>query len=136
MNREPSTPAERIRWAVKQSGHRLVDVAAYVGCSHATLSQWQNGVTDVHNIKVGLLVRFCEYTGASMSWILSGDGPALTTYGKPAAEPPLVALAARIARDLPPGVTDMATRLLQALEPPPGGTDTPSSGDGGTAAAA
>lgn len=117
MARELSTPAERIRWAIAHSGHRLVDVAQAVGCSHAALSQWQTGATTVENIKVGLLMRFCHVTGASLPWLLSGDGPRLARYAAAQIDSPLVATAVHIAREEPPETARMAERLLQALVP-------------------
>ncbi len=119
VSRDLATPADRIRWAIEQSGHRLIDVAIAVGCSHSALSQWQTGATQVENIKVGLLLKFCDFTGASLQWLLTGDGPRLMRYAKPFADSALVQRAAHIARDLPPEIAAVAERVLKALEPPP-----------------
>lgn len=117
MSRDLSTPSDRIRWAVQNSGKRLVDIAEAIGCSHSALSQWQNGHTHVENIKVGLLLGFCRETGASIQWILTGDGPRMSTYGSPHPEPPLVVMAAHIAHDMPAETVALAERMLIALEP-------------------
>lgn len=117
--RDLATPADRVRWAVEQSGHTLPEIAAAIGCTHSALSQWQTGSTAVENIKAGLLLRFCEHTGASIQWIMTGDGPRLTRYARPREEPPLLALAQHIVRDLDPGIVATAERLLRALEPLP-----------------
>jgi transcriptional regulator with XRE-family HTH domain len=116
-SRDLGTPADRIRWAVEQSGHTLPEIAADIGCSHSALSQWQTGATTVDNIKAGLLLRFCEFTGASIQWLLTGDGPRLAGYARPKDEAPLLTLAQHIVRDLDPITVATAERLLRALEP-------------------
>lgn len=118
MHRDPSTPADRIRWAIRQSGRTLEDIAEAMECSHSALSLWQTGRTNVQNIKAGLLVAFSRETGSSIDWLLTGDGPRLTGYTRPPEEAPLVTMARHIVVDLP-DQTDMAQRLLQALEPAP-----------------
>lgn len=117
MPREPLTPADRVRWAVDQSGHGLEYIADQIGCSHAALSFWQTGKTNIHNVKVGLLVEFCRVTGANLQWLLTGDGPRLTQYARPPEEAPLMAAARHIVQDLPPSVAATAYKLLTALEP-------------------
>lgn len=118
MHRDPSTPADRIRWAVRQSGRTLEDIAEAMECSHSALSLWQTGRTNVHNIKAGLLVAFSRETGVSIDWLLTGDGPRLTGYGRQRDEAPLVATARHIVTEMPEQM-DVAQRLLAALEPPP-----------------
>lgn len=115
--REPSSAADRIRWAVKQSDRTLVQIADEVGCTHVTLSLWQTGATLVENIKVGLLVKFCEVTGANLQWLLTGEGPRLAHYPKASAGSALVATAEHLARDAPPEVVKTAERVLRALDP-------------------
>ena len=103
---------------MRQSGRTLEDIAGAMDCSHSALSLWQTGRTNVHNIKAGLLVAFSRETGASIDWLLTGDGPRLTGYAKPREEAPLVVMARHIVVDLPDQM-DVAQRLLEALEPPP-----------------
>jgi transcriptional regulator with XRE-family HTH domain len=85
--RDLTTPTERIAWAIEQvkaTGVSLEQLAERVGCSHAALSQWQTGATNIENVKAGLLDRFCEETGVSPHWILHG-GPNrvdTTTYSE------------------------------------------------------
>ncbi len=117
MDREPSTPAERIRWAVEQSGLRLVDIAEHVGCTHSALSYWQTGATRAENIKAMHLLRFCEITGASPHWLMSGDGPRLTHYAKRSPGADLIATAEHVVRDLGPEAAAVALRLLRTLDP-------------------
>jgi len=116
MERDPSTPGQRIRWAIEQSGRTLEQIADEMECTHSTLSQWQTGKTNVFNIKAGLLVAFSRITGASIDWVLTGNGPRLSTYPRPKAEAPLVALARHIASDLPEQTSATAYRLLEVLE--------------------
>lgn len=111
--RDLSSPADRVRWAVAQSGRRLEEIADTIGCTHSALSLWQTGGTAIENIKAGLLLRFCDYTGVSMRWILTGDGPRITSY-RPNA--PLVEEAQHIVQEGAPGTADVALRLLQALQ--------------------
>ena len=118
MDRDVSSPADRFRWAIKQSGRTLEEIADAVGCTHAALSLWQTGKTNVHNIKVGLLLAFSRETGASIDWLLTGDGPRLATYARPRSEAPLIVMARHIVNDLPEQTAATAQRLLEALEPP------------------
>jgi transcriptional regulator with XRE-family HTH domain len=74
------TPARRISHVIASSGRTLEQLAATVGCSHAALSQWQTGATNINNVKVGLLHAFCETTGSDVRWILTGQGPQLSRY--------------------------------------------------------
>jgi transcriptional regulator with XRE-family HTH domain len=74
------TPAERIAFAIHRSGKKLEALAAAIGCSHAALSQWQTGATNVQNIKAGLLQAFADQTGVDVRWILSGEGPVASRY--------------------------------------------------------
>jgi len=116
MPREPISPAERIRWSIEQSEQRLETIAAEIGCTHSALSQWQTGKTNIANVKVGLLLDFCKFTGANISWLLTGDGPRLSTYGRPMSEAPLVAMARHIVQDRSPDTADTAYRVLPALD--------------------
>lgn len=74
------TPAGRIRFAISQSGKTLEVIAADIGCSHATLSQWQTGSTNLANIKSGLLLGFAEATGFDVRWLITGRGPRVSRY--------------------------------------------------------
>jgi transcriptional regulator with XRE-family HTH domain len=75
-----STPHERVAHAIEQSGKTLEQLAAAIGCSHAALSQWQTGATNVLNIKAGLLQSFAEQTGTDVRWLLTGSGPMISRY--------------------------------------------------------
>lgn len=122
MSRDLSEPAQRVAWAVAQSGKTLEVLAAEIGCTHATLSNWQRGDTTIYNAKAGLLVSFCHATGTNLEWVLTGSGPALSRTAA-VQEPALVQQARHIVRDLSPEVAATAYRLLAALEaaPPPAG---------------
>ena len=77
------TPSGRIASAIRQlkaKGVVLESLAEKIGCSHATLSQWQTGSTNIDNVKAGLLSTFCEITGTSMRWILTGQGSRQDAY--------------------------------------------------------
>lgn len=117
MLREPTSPSERVRWAIDQSGRKLEDIAAAIDCTHSALSQWQTGKTNLYNVKVGLLLAFCRETGANIQWLLTGDGPRLVSFARSPEEPPLVTQARHIVQDLTPDVAATAYRLLAALEP-------------------
>ena len=67
-----SSPAERIAWAIERSGKTLHQLADEIGCSHAALSQWQNGETSAANIKAGLLQKLVDLLSKfRISWINS-----------------------------------------------------------------
>ena len=74
------TPAERIAWAIDRSGKTLQQLGEEIGCSHAALSQWQNGETAAANIKAGLLQAFADRTGTDVRWLLTGNGPIVSRY--------------------------------------------------------
>jgi transcriptional regulator with XRE-family HTH domain len=119
MDRDYTTPAERVGWAIQHSQRALEDLAAEMGCTHSSLSQWQRGHTNIANVKVHLLVAFSRATGVSLDWLLTGNGQ--RTVGNPTREPsPLMRRAAAIeAADA--GLAETAGRLLDALLPPGGG---------------
>lgn len=76
----PKTPAERVALAIQRSGKTLEQLAEALGCTHAMLSQWQTGGTNVANAKADLLYRFAEQTGTDVRWILTGRGPVISRY--------------------------------------------------------
>lgn len=76
----PKTPSDRVAFAIEHSGKTLEEIAEKLGCTHATLSQWQTGMTNVANAKAGLLYKFAELTGTDVRWILTGQGPAISRY--------------------------------------------------------
>lgn len=90
-------------------------LAEKIGCTHATLSQWQTGTTNLSNVKVGLLLAFCEQTGTNLQWLLTGEGPAINAYGREAH--PLILKAAELVVSHPE-LAETAGRLLDALEHP------------------
>lgn len=114
MKRELHTPAERVAWAIDQSGRKLQDLASAVGCTHATLSQWSTGATDLSNAKVRLVLALASELGVNVEWLLTGDGPVANAY---TSFPPLVLLAQEISRG-DPLQASTAERLLRALSGP------------------
>jgi transcriptional regulator with XRE-family HTH domain len=83
QQRDLMTSQDRLAWAVQQLELRGLSLAAVgdaIGCTHVTLSHWKNSKTTVENIKVGLLSAFCEHTGVSLHWILTGDGERFERY--------------------------------------------------------
>lgn len=119
------TPAQRVARAIAQSGRKLEDLAGELGCTHATLSQWQRGTTNVCNAKADLLYRFAELTGTDVRWLLTGDGPAMSRYSlTPQAQRVSVALRAMERRE--PAMVERVVRMIEAAadEGPPD-TDAP-----------
>lgn len=115
MDRDPTDTGARIEWAIAQSGRTLTEVADAVGVTHSALSQWKSGTTNLHSAKVGNVLRFCEATGVSMDWLLTGDGPRLSSR-TPDSEPALVIQARHIVHDMSPAMAATAYRLLAALK--------------------
>lgn len=113
MPRDSLAPHERIAWAVEHSQRTLVSLAEEIGCSHAALSQWATGRTRLENVKVGLISAFAAATGVRLEWLLSGEEPAILTYGR--REHPLVE-AARLIASESPAKAEVAERLLRALD--------------------
>jgi transcriptional regulator with XRE-family HTH domain len=116
MVRDFLSIADRVRWAVGRSHRSLQSIAEEIGCTHATLSQWQTGSTNVADAKVGLVSAFAKSTGVHLEWLLSGDGPCLASDTAPEHE--LLLRARHIVEDLP-AMADTASRLLLALEAQP-----------------
>lgn len=104
---------DRVGWAIEHSERTLESIADEIGCSHATLSFWANGQTNMEKAKVGLVTAFCRATGVHLEWLLTGDGPRLATYRK--TEHELVRQARHIVEDAP-ALADTALRVLNALE--------------------
>lgn len=75
-----STARGRIAFAIDASGKTLQTLALQIGCTHATLSQWQRGHTDPDSIKAGLLQAFSDATGFDVRWLLTGRGPRVSRY--------------------------------------------------------
>lgn len=71
--------AERIAYAVDQSGKSLERLASEVGCTHVAISNWQTGKTQ--EIKASLLLAFADATGFELRWLLTGKGPVRSRYG-------------------------------------------------------
>jgi transcriptional regulator with XRE-family HTH domain len=112
--RDPLTAAERIAWAIENSGKTLVQIAEEIGCSHAALSQWASAKTVAENIKAGLLQRFADAVAVEIRWLLTGSGPARTRY--PAHHHSLLEVAREIDAMEGP-LPSQAERLLRALLP-------------------
>lgn len=111
MPREPDTIAQRVAWAIEASGRTKTDIGQAIGCTHATLSQWSTGRTDITNARVGLLIGFCAQTHVRMDWLLTGEGAARDSYPPTS---PLVLMARDIAaRD--GELAQTAERVLRAL---------------------
>lgn len=122
--RELTTPNERVAWAIekmKASGVGLEELALKVGCTHATLSQWQTGQTNIENAKVGLVDAFCKATGVSLEWLLHGGPVRIESYisSERVAEltQKLVAM-----ESIDPNAFGMAAKMIDAVAPPDGPT--------------
>lgn len=75
--RDLTTPQQRVAWvldAAKAKGLTTEALAERIGCTHATLSQWRTGATDVTKAKASLLKAFCDALGISLDWLLDGPG--------------------------------------------------------------
>lgn len=112
MNREPLTAAQRVTWAKEHSGRTWEQLGAAVGCSHAALVLWGSGQTNLDNAKVHLVMAYARATGVNLQWLLTGDGPAVTTYRK--TEHPLVEQARHLVEERP-ALAETGYALLQAL---------------------
>lgn len=118
--RDLMASSERIAWAIarmKEAGIGLEELAERIGCSHATLSQWQNGDTNIDNVKVGLLTRFCAETGVSLPWILTGEGPRLLRYPTSNRVSSLTQILTALEKDNPEALIVVA-RMIQAAAGP------------------
>lgn len=119
--RDLTTPSDRIGWAIDQMKSRgigLVELAARMECTHATLSQWQNGQTNIDNAKVGLLIRFAQETGVSMKWILTGEGARIDNYGSSERVAKLTQKLSAMERDDPDTLGVVAKMIDAAADPP------------------
>lgn len=108
------TPAQRISWAIEQSGRAGYSIAESIGCSHVAVHKWASGETEAGHIKAALLQKFADETGVEVRWLLTGEGPARSGYSKDLR--PLVLLAREIS-DLPSEYAERAERVLRALLP-------------------
>jgi transcriptional regulator with XRE-family HTH domain len=115
MPRIAHSPAQRVRIAIEVSGLKLEHIANEIGCTHATLSQWQTGTTNMANVKVGLLLEFCRVTRADVGWLLTGDGDPPDRHSPRIADAPLIVAARHIVQDHGPEVAATAYRVLAAM---------------------
>ena len=112
MDRSSTTEAGRVRWAIARSGRTLQDIAAQLGCTHATLSQWQNGKASLQHSRYGLVSQFATATGVSIGWLVNGVGEPIQVQR--AADHPCVT-AARDLAAASPVLAEHALRILEAL---------------------
>ena len=70
--KHPGTPAERVAYAIENSGKTMEHLAAEMGCTHATLSQWKTGATNVLNAKAQLLTTQRDLWRARYDVVFSG----------------------------------------------------------------
>lgn len=77
---DSTTPSGRVAIAIELSGKTLEQLAAEIGCTHATLSQWQTGHTKPLNAKAGVLQLLADRTGVELRWLLTGTGPRVSRY--------------------------------------------------------
>jgi transcriptional regulator with XRE-family HTH domain len=106
-----NTIAQRVAWAIAESGRTKTDIAKQIGCTHAALSQWASGRVDIGNSRVNLLRAFCAAVHVRVDWLLTGEGAARDSYPEASA---LVVIARDIAaRD--GDLADTAERILRAL---------------------
>lgn len=117
-----STASARIAYAIVKSGKTLERIADEMGCSHATLSQWQRGKTDPSAIKSGLMLGFCDATGFDMRWLLTGHGPQVSRYVL-TSEMARVATALLAMERRAPQQVETVVRMLEAASEPIGGSD-------------
>lgn len=66
------TRAERIALAIQRSGKKNGQIAAEIGVTPSSVSQWRSGLTK--SIKPENLAALAKATGASMLWLATGDG--------------------------------------------------------------
>jgi len=111
-DKTPLTAAQRIAWAMENSGKTMTALAETVGCSHAALSQWASAVTEAENIKAGLLQRFADATCCELRWLLTGEGPVRSKYIAAAASLLMLAQEAATADDQ---TQRTAERVLRAI---------------------
>lgn len=67
------TRGQRIKNARQGTGLSAPQIADAIGISKQAYYQWEKDV--VGFIKPDHMARFCEVTGASREWIVSGKGP-------------------------------------------------------------
>lgn len=103
----------RIRRAIELSGKTLTELAHEVGCTHAALSQWQSGRTDISGIKAGLLQKFAEATNTDVRWLLTGQGPVVSRYMR-TNELERVASALRVMERTAPLQIETVVRMVEA----------------------
>ena len=111
--KHPGTPAERVAYAIENSGKTMEHLAAEMGCTHATLSQWKTGATNVLNAKAQVLQAFADRTGVEARWILHGTGPAVSRYLLPE-EMQRVSEALKVMERTHPQQVETIVRMVEA----------------------
>ena len=71
-----STLSERVKRAIKESGHNATSAAKEIGCTPEAVLQWINGPTK--NLKGEFLFALADLTGFEARWIATGELPERT----------------------------------------------------------
>lgn len=119
--RELTTPHARVAWAIDQvklNGVTLEQLAVKIGCTHATLSQWQTGATQIENAKSGLLDAFAKETGVSLQWILHG-GPVRVDRYSTSDRVADLAQKLKALEERDPEALDVVGKMINAAAEPP-----------------
>lgn len=82
-SRDLVTAAARIKSVLEEEearGRHPGALADLVGCSRPTLLNWASGRTDINQVGIGYLLKFCEVTGVNWRWIMYGEAPRIVRY--------------------------------------------------------
>jgi transcriptional regulator with XRE-family HTH domain len=79
------TLGDRLRKARSQAGITSEQMAATIGTSRGTISNYENDHTD---IPVKAIMKWSALTGVSLEWLISGDEPNVKKYTILGSSPP------------------------------------------------
>lgn len=65
---------QRLRWLINEHECTATELSAQLGKARNTLSQLMLKLRENPRYSSKTLVAFCELTGASLDWLIFGDG--------------------------------------------------------------
>ncbi len=72
LKEDLSNFAGRFRWAIARSPNNQTALAAAMGASTGTITQWKTGETEKHDAE--LVVKAAQFLDVDVEWLVLGDG--------------------------------------------------------------
>jgi len=67
-----STFAARFKWAIERSPHNQTALAAAIGATTGTITQWKTGDTKKYDAE--LVIKAAQFLDVDVEWLVTGQG--------------------------------------------------------------